>query len=71
MSLWLHTLVQLMLFAVVEISLFAAYFKIVANKRAANNQKHLLLSNELRQVKLFICYILKKSQQKLENCVFL
>lgn len=35
-----------MLFAAVEMSLFAAFFEIAINERAPNNQKHLLLFEE-------------------------
>lgn len=55
-----RTLVQLMLFAAVEISLFAAYFGIAANEGAANNQKHLLLFKETRQIKIAYLLLFKK-----------
>ena len=47
-----------MLFTAVEISLFATYFGIATNERATNNQKHLLLFKESRQIK--ITYLLFK-----------
>ena len=57
-------LVQLILFAAVEISLFAAYFRIAANERAANNQNNFLLFKESRQINIAYLLLFKKNHSK-------